>query len=143
MRRAKFDNVLSNEDVSAVLQEISERLQRTGDNPFRVAAYHKAAAAILAGGKNVATIYEQEGQKGLRRLPGVGKSLARLIAGFLRQGRSQKLDRLRQQDHGLSLLRTLPGVGKRLAERLQESLGTNSLEEVFAAACDGRLRRIP
>jgi hypothetical protein len=34
-------------------------------------------------------------------------------------------------------------VGPRLAERVEETLGTGSLEEVFAAAYDGRLRRVP
>jgi hypothetical protein len=73
----------------------------------------------------------------------VGKSLARATAGLLRRGRSTRLERLQKHDHGEALLRTLPGVGPRLAERVEQALGAESLEDVFAAAYDGRLRRVP
>ena len=134
---------LTNQDIATVLREIGERLQTTGDSPFRVAAYRRAATTISMYPRDVVEILSQEGEAGLRRLPGIGKSLARTLARLVRQGRSVKLERLRKQSHGKPLLCTVPGVGTKLAERMQQTLGANSLEEVFAAACDGRLRRVP
>jgi len=139
----KSNTTLNNQDIAAVLREIGEQLRIRGDNPFRVAAYRKAATLISVYPGDVATIFDQEGEAGLRRLPAIGKSLAREIARLLKKGHSTKLARLRDRSHQDSLLQTLPGVGAILAQRLQQTLGSNSLLEVSAAVQDGRLRRIP
>jgi Holliday junction resolvasome RuvABC DNA-binding subunit len=134
---------LSNRQIGAALREIADHLQRGGDSPFRVAAYRRAAVSLARCEQDLNDILAREGEAGLRKLPGVGRSLARAIAGLVRRGRSAKLERLRKRDHGEALLRTLPGVGPRLAEQLEQTLGAGSLEDVFAAAYDGRLRRVP
>jgi len=134
---------LSNREITRVIREIAEHLQRSGESPFRVAAYRRAAATIARHPRPLAEIFAAAGQGGLRALPGIGKSLARTIARLLRTGHSSKLERLRRREAGKAILETLPGVGKRLAERVEQSLATDSLEEVYAAACDGRLRRVP
>jgi Holliday junction resolvasome RuvABC DNA-binding subunit len=133
----------SNAAIAAVLFEISTHLQHIGDSPFRVAAYRRAGAKLSSLRVPVSQIYAEEGEDGLRRIPGIGKSLARTVKRLLVEGDCKKLDRLRQRDQGLSLLRTLPGVGQKIANCLQVKLPGGSLEAVFAAACDGRLRRIP
>jgi Holliday junction resolvasome RuvABC DNA-binding subunit len=108
-----------------------------------VAAYRRAATTIAEDPRTIATIFAQEGEAGLRRIPTIGKSLARVMSRFLRQGRSKKLERLRECGTGKALLCTLPGVGLTLAQRLEDALPASSLEEVFAAARNGRLRRVP
>jgi hypothetical protein len=140
---AKSGQKLTNREVAAVMREIADRLERAGDTPFRVAAYRRAAATFARCERDLNDIFATAGEAGLRTLPGVGKSLARATAGLLRHGRSPKLERLKKRDHGAALFRTLPGIGPRLAERVEQTLGTPSLEEVFAAAYDGRLRRVP
>jgi DNA polymerase/3'-5' exonuclease PolX len=42
----------------------------------------------------------------------------------------------------VALLLTVPGIGRRTAERLHHDLGLESLEELEAAAHDGRLETI-
>jgi DNA repair photolyase len=51
---------------------------------FRVWAYRKAGWAIDEMEANVESIYLQEGREGLKRIKGVGESLAREIEGWLR-----------------------------------------------------------
>ena len=77
----------------AVNKRIAERLfLRTYDlkleqaEQYRIWAYRKAAWAVDEWQENIASIYQAEGEAGLRRLPGVGKSLAAQIAHWLHEG---------------------------------------------------------
>ncbi len=132
---------ISNAQIAALLEEIARLRQLRGDSPFRVAAYRNAAVTVRGAKRSLAEIVQREGPAGLRRLRGVGPSLSRRIAEIVRLGRSRLLDRLHHQEPA-KLLATLPNVGPRLADRISESLGTDSLEELLRAAQDGRLRRV-
>jgi hypothetical protein len=78
----------------------------------------------------------------LEKLPGVGESIARSIRDLLRHGRLAMLDRLRGEHDPIALLRSVPGIGKALAWKLHDDLGLESLEELEAAAHDGRLESV-
>ena len=52
------------------------------------------------------------------------------------------LERLRGESDPVEVLASVPGVGKRLAERVYTDLGIGTLEELEAAAHDGRLAEI-
>lgn len=133
----------SNEAVAAALDEVARLLQRQSDNPFRIAAYQRAARQVRRLRRPLHEIYQASGVQALRDLPGIGESLARSIAQWLETGRLDLLDRLRERSHGEKLLATLPGVGAGLAERIRTTLSVATLEELEAAAYDGRLRRVP
>jgi putative hydrolase len=132
---------ISNARIAAMLDEIAERRKLRGDDSFRVAAYRNAAVSLRNLQQPVAAIFAREGIAGLRRLSGIGTSLARRIAEIIRTGRSRLLEQLRRLD-APHLLTTIPSVGPRLAGRIQATLGTDSLEELLRAAQDGRLRRV-
>jgi hypothetical protein len=133
---------LSNSEVAKLLDEIGKLLRLRGASPFRVAAYHKAAATVRAAKEPLAGVFEREGFRGLEQLPRVGESLAKKIGEMFRLGKSRSLERLRRKQAAGDLLITLPSIGPRLADRIRGTLGGDSLEEVFVAAHDGRLRRI-
>jgi putative hydrolase len=52
------------------------------------------------------------------------------------------LARLRGDADPVRLLRSIPGIGRTLAHRLHDELGLESLEDLEAAACDGRLEHL-
>lgn len=133
----------SNESIAGALDEVARLLQRQSDNPFRIAAYRRAASQVRRLRRSLYEIYQASGVQALRDLPGVGESLARSIAQWLETGRLDLLDRLRERSHGEKLLATLPGVGAGLAQRIRTTLSVATLEELEAAAYDGRLRRVP
>jgi len=58
-------------------------------------------------------------------------------------GHWSRLDRLRGEVDGGGLLRAVPGIGPALAERIHDRLHIDSLEELEAAAHDGRLEAVP
>jgi DNA uptake protein ComE-like DNA-binding protein len=75
----------------------------------------------------------------LEELPGVGISIARAIRDILAHGRFAMLERLRGESAPVDVLMSVPGVGPSLARRLHDDLGIESLEQLEAAAHDGRL----
>jgi len=125
--------------IARRLDEVAALLEQQGANSFRVRAYRSAAAAVRATPRSVAEIVWSEGVEGLEKLPGVGPSLARAIRDQVRLGRLPMLDRLRGASDPEKLLATVPGIGPVLAERLHHELGIGTLEDLEAAAHQGRL----
>ena len=66
-----------NADVAARLDEVGGLLAEQAAGPFRVRAYHTAAAAVRTLPVSVADLFRDEGLEGLERIPGVGTSIAR------------------------------------------------------------------
>jgi DNA polymerase (family 10) len=128
--------------IARRLDEVAEILAAQGANPYRVRAYRRAAETVRHLYGSVAEILRQQGEPGLRKLPGIGESLARSIATLLMTGTLPMLNRLRGETDSDSLLASVPGIGKQLARRLRRDLGIRTLEQLEAAAHDGRLKDI-
>ncbi len=116
--------------------------QGQGANPYRVRAYHCAATTRRWLGRPVTEMLQQEGMEGLRKLPGLGESLTRTIHDLVVTGRLSRLDRLRGEMDPVLRFASVPGIGTMLAEHLHGDLGIATLEELEAAAHDGRLAEI-
>jgi DNA polymerase (family 10) len=125
--------------IAARLDEAAHLLAQQGANRFRVEAYRRAATTLRQLEVPVSEILSGEGNAGLERLPGIGETLARAIREVAKTGRLAMLGRLRGESDPLSLLASVPGVGPTLAERLHHDLGIGTLEDLEAAAHDGRL----
>lgn len=128
--------------VARRLEEVGQILESQGANPFRVQAYRHAADILRHLPRSAEDILRQEGEPGLRKLPGIGERLARSIATLLITGRLPMLDRLRGKGESGALLASVPGIGKRLAARLHRELGIDTLEQLELAAHDGRLKAV-
>jgi len=131
-----------NAEVAARLEEVARILNEQGANRFRVDAYLRAALTIRRLNRPVSEIIRADGIEGLRRLPGIGETLARAIYQTVASGRLPMLERLRGEADPVALLASVPGIGKVLAERFHEEMGIDTLEELEAAAHDGRLADI-
>jgi predicted flap endonuclease-1-like 5' DNA nuclease len=132
-----------NADVARRLEEAGTLLEQQQASPFRVRAYQNAAAAVRAQPVSVDQLYRDGGLEELERIPGVGQSIARAIREVLLTGRLSMLERLRGESDPVHLFATVPGIGPRLADRLHEELGLATLEDLEAAAHDGRLGALP
>lgn len=133
---------MTNPEIAATFQEIADRLQAQAANPFRVAAYRNAATIIHDWPDSVCALAAHDGVEALQQIPGIGKSLARKISRLQRQGTLPALEKLRKKQAAADVLTSLPTVGPCLAHRIRSSLGAQTLEEVYAAAYDGRLHRV-
>lgn len=130
---------LINESVALKLDEMAALLTGQRANPFRVRAYHRAADTLRRLGVPVDEVLARGGLEELERLPGIGESLGRTIRDVLKFGYSPMLDRMRGTADPHRLLMSVPGIGRRLAERLHDDLHLETLEDLEAAAHDGRL----
>jgi Holliday junction resolvasome RuvABC DNA-binding subunit len=121
---------------------VAEVLTHQGANPYRVRAYHRAATILRRISRPVSDIFSAGGEAALRAIPGIGPSLARAIASLILTGRLPMLDRLRGESQHETLLASVPGIGPVLAARLHAELGIHTLEQLEAAAHDGRLHEL-
>jgi DNA polymerase (family X) len=128
-----------NARVATQLEEVANLLGQQGANPFRVQAYRRAAQTVRRLPRPVNEILIQGGIEELRSLPAIGDHLAIAIRDIVRLGRLPMLARLRGETDAIELLETVPGIGPVQAARLHDELGIDSLEDLEAAAHDGRL----
>jgi Holliday junction resolvasome RuvABC DNA-binding subunit len=131
-------------DFADRLRENADLLQAQGANPYRVAAYRKAADSIgRLPPAEIASLVDREGIEGLDRLPHVGRGIATAIVEMVRTGHWSQLERLRGTCDPVALFTVVPGLGHRLAERIHEELHLDTLEGLELAAHDGRLENVP
>jgi DNA polymerase (family 10) len=131
-----------NDDVAGRLDEVARLLAAQGANRFRVGAYERAANTVRRLAPPVSEILEHHGLEGLQQLPGIGPSIASAIRDLLARGRLAMLERLRGESEPTKLLASVPGIGRELADRLYHDLGIETLENLEAAAHDGRLEQV-
>jgi hypothetical protein len=132
-----------NRQVGERLREMADLLERQEANPFRVAAYRRAAETVTALPEDLAALVGREGTAGLDALPGIGARLASAIAQIVRTGRWAQLERLRGAVAPEELFQSVPGIGPELARRIHETLDVDTLEDLEAACHDGRLADVP
>lgn len=131
--------MLANEPIARRLDEVAGILNEQGANAYRVAAWRCAATSLRRLNRPVGQIYENEGIEGLRQLPGVGDRIAFALKDLIVTGKLPMLDRLRGEMDPVAILMSVPGIGRVQAERLHHDLGIEHLEDLEAAAHDGRL----
>src|SRR5690606_31038956 len=88
-----FSRMASRASVAATLREIGRYVRVADPGSYRARAYEQGAAAIEA----TALFDELVSAGRLEELPGVGRSLARVIEEIHRTGGAKMLDRLRAE----------------------------------------------
>jgi DNA polymerase (family X) len=131
---------VTNGDLARVFHEIGDILEVKGELVFKTVAYHRAADAIARSPFDVAAAYAAGDR---RPVPGVGQAIADKIAELATTGHMRYHERLRAEIPAtlVDLLR-IPGIGPKTVRLAWEGLGIATLEELRAAAEDGRLRTL-
>jgi DNA polymerase (family X) len=130
---------MHNLEIARRLEELADLLEAQRANPFRVQAYRRVAAGVRHLPKPLIEIWNEKGEEGLHAVPGAGERLTSALRTLVTTGRLPMLDRLRGEADPVALLESVPGIGRGLAERLHDDFGIDSLEDLEAAAHDGRL----
>jgi DNA polymerase (family 10) len=103
-------------------------------------AYRNAAKAIREAGVSVE---EMAKQGRVTELAGVGKTIAEKIDALLETGSIPSADKLKQRiPPGLVEITRIPGLGPKRAKLLHDELGVASIDELRAAAEQGRLKDV-
>jgi hypothetical protein len=136
------DEKPTNDQVANVLDQIADLLETQDANPFRIRAYRDGAHTVRTTADSVAVMVRDGREDALQELPNVGEGIARVIASYVRTGRSDILERLKGEVAPGELFTQVPGIGEELAEHIARQLDVSTLEELEQAAYDGRLEEV-
>ncbi len=85
-----------NQKIAKILKETGELLEIKGV-AFKPRAYKKAAESLEKLDNDISEIYKKEGIKGLEKIPGVGKSIARKIEEYIKKKRIKYYEELKEE----------------------------------------------
>jgi DNA polymerase (family X) len=132
---------MRNGEIAEAFEELASLYELDGAVVYRVVAYRNAAKAIREAGVSVAELARQGS---VDQLAGVGKTIAEKIDVLLETGSIPSADKLKARiPSGLIAITRIPGLGPKRVKLLHEHLGVSSLEELRAAAEQGRLGDVP
>jgi DNA polymerase (family 10) len=131
-----------NADIAAIFEEIADRLEIQGANPFRIRAYRNAARTLGELPQDARVLLEKG--EDLTRLPGIGDDLAARVHEIVTSGRCSLLERLRRElPPAVTELLQIPGLGPKRVKALYHDLEVQTVEQLARAARDGRIRALP
>lgn len=85
-----------NQKIAKILYETAELLDIKGV-AFKPKAYRKAALAIERLDKDISEIYKKEEFKGIDKIPGIGKSIAKKIEEYLKKKKIKYYEELKEE----------------------------------------------
>jgi hypothetical protein len=85
-----------NKKIVKILYGIEELLKIKGV-PFKPKAYSKAAFSLENLEQDASLIYEKDGLKGLEKISGVGKSIAKKIEEYIKKGKINYYEKLKEE----------------------------------------------
>ncbi|OGP69385.1 MAG: DNA polymerase III [Deltaproteobacteria bacterium RBG_13_60_28] len=130
---------MKNKEVARLFYEISEYLEMEGV-PFKPYAYQKAAMTLETLQDDLEDLYRRGGLKALKKIPGIGESMALKIEEYLTTGKMAYYEEFKaKMPINLEEIVGVEGVGPKKAKVLFDQLGIKTLEELEEAA---RARKI-
>lgn len=131
-----------NADIAVIFEEIADLLEIQGTNPFRIRAYRNAARIVGELSQEVSRLLEKG--EDLTELPGIGDDLAAKIKEIVDSGHCSLLDRLHTElPPAITELLKIPGLGPKRVKALYHDLEVQTVEQLYRAARDGRIRALP
>jgi len=132
---------MRNLEIAFIFNQIADLLEIQGANPFRVRAYRRAAMNIEGLADNIETI-ALNGT--LRNIAGVGEDLANKIEEYIRAGRMEFHEQLKQEiPLGLAKMVEIPSVGPRTAKQIYDQFRIQTIDELEALCKTDKLLCVP
>ena len=133
---------LHNADIARVFEDIADLLELDDENPFRIRAYRNASRIIGDLQLDLAASIRRGEEP--PKLPGIGEDLSEKIHEIVTTGHCALLDRLRKKTPAaITELLRIPNLGPKRVKALYRGLEVRTLEELYRAARDGRIRGLP
>lgn len=135
----------ANQQVAETFRQAADILAQAGENPFRAAAYARAATTIAAFDEDVAGLCARgDGEATLDALPGIGPDLAAKVREICETGGLQLRVRLTAKGRDVEpALRAVPGLGPARLDLIRRDLGVTTVSDLRQALQNGALARLP
>jgi DNA polymerase (family X) len=128
---------MDNGAVAQILLQMARALEYLDENPFKVAAYRKAAQAVMPLDREVGQLVRDDS---LSQVPGIGKAISAKIRAWVIDGDLSDLQDLGAKlPRGFDELLKVPGLGFKRIRVLQQERGIETAEDLLAALGEGRL----
>ena len=126
--------------VARVLDEIAQYVALKDPNRFRSRAFERAARAVESLEEEIEDLIASGD---LLKTPGIGKAVGSIIKELVDTGGSRYLEDLQKEyPPGIFDLLRVPGFGLTKIGLVHEKLGVGSLEDLEAAAREGKLAKL-
>lgn len=123
--------------IIKTLEKIALYMELQGENPFKVSAFRKAAAALEADERSLNEIDD------VTKLKGIGKGTASVILELMELGKSSVLAELEAAvPKGLVPLMKIPGLGGKKLAKLYQELNIVDAESLKTACEAGKVREL-
>jgi DNA polymerase (family 10) len=133
----------TNYQLAKMFREIAAFLEME-EIPFKPIAYEKAAFALESMTEDVSEIYKKEGFNGLKKIPGVGESIAKKIEEYLKTGKIKYyLTYKKKYPIDILSLIEVEGVGPKMVLSLWKNLKVKNLRDLERVAKEQKIRNLP
>jgi len=133
--------MMQNHEIADLLNQVANKLEILGKNPFRIRSYRDAARIISSMSGNLSSM-ENDPAK-IRDLPGIGENLSEKIIEILQTGKLKQLERLNKRvPPSVSDIMKIKYLGPVRTRRIHLELGIDSIEELEKAARNGDLSQL-
>lgn len=123
--------------IIRTLEKIALYMELQGENPFKVSAFRKAAAALETDERSLSQIDD------ITAIKGIGKGTAAVIHELMETGKSSVLEELEAAvPKGLVPLMKLPGLGGKKLAKLYQELNIVDAASLKAACEAGQVRAL-
>jgi len=134
---------MTNQEIAKIFYEIADFLEMESV-PFKPYAYKKAALALETLGEDVREIYKRGGEEAIKKIPGVGESIAQKIIEYLKTGKIKYYqDYKKKYPVNMKELTQVEGLGPKMVRDLYKYLGIKNLKDLEKAAKEGKIRNLP
>lgn len=128
---------MNKKTIIRTLEKIALYMELQGENPFKVSAFRKAAAALEGDERSLSEMDD------VTKLKGIGKGTAAVIEDLINTGESSLLNELEEVvPKGLLPLLKLPGLGGKKIAKLHQALSVDSVESLKAACEAHKVREL-
>ncbi|MBM7648878.1 DNA polymerase (family 10) [Bacillus ectoiniformans] len=127
--------MVNKKDIIRLLEQIAIYMELKGDNPFKISAFRKAAAALENDDRSMSEIDD------VTKLAGIGKGTAAVITEYIETGSSSTLKELQGEvPPGLIPLLQLPGLGGKKIAKLYKELDITNIDQLKEACVNKQIQ---
>ena len=131
---------MKNGEIAAILEELADCLELTGENPFRVNSYRNAARTLVGLSREA----EQMSVEELAELPGVGQSMVAKIRALVTTGKLPQHEEMKAKipPEVIKML-GVSGLGPKTVAMLQKEFAVKTFADLEALLGSGKLESAP
>ena len=131
-----------NQELSHLFSQLAAYL-KMDEVPFKPQAFLRIAETLEVFEEDAEEIYQKEGLKGLKVIPGVGRGIAEKIEEYIKTGKIQELEAYKKKmPVDIEELTLVEGIGPKMVKELWKHLRIKNLKDLERKAKEGKVANL-